>query len=114
MNEKHLKLFTKVEDGLPEDGIHVTVILKNEFQTIGARKNGTKWQVFDPYSLLNDLDDESISVIGWLDLSTLTTKAAALELAEDAYNVGINNGFDEHGNSFFEGSDFINQNKDRL
>lgn len=76
MNEKHLKLFTPVEEGLPEkSGWYLAVL---DGKNIGLyRYNSTSKKWYDLFNFNKEITH-------WLDLSKLTTKAAALELAEDA------------------------------
>lgn len=89
MNEKHFKLFTPVEEGLPEDKSFVLAIMKkgeNEKPFLISAKyfsSQQEWQAF--YLEGFDFLVDGHKITHWLDLSKLTTKVAALELAEDAY-----------------------------
>lgn len=101
--EKYLHLFTRVEDGLPKESGKYICLYKNGF----IRSSN--------YSTLFEFMWKHENVIAWLDLSKLTAKKKAIELAADAYNTGWNDYHEvEQGGSESTFENFINENKERL
>ena len=100
--ENSLHLFTDVEDGLPEKEGLYPCILKNNNIVVLLWNNKRFW-----------ITGHEFHVTHWLDLSKLTTRKKAEELAIHCYNAG-RVGEKEGLSASEHGSNFINENKDRL
>jgi len=111
MNEKHLSLFQRVEDGLPEKEGNYIFIAKH---IVNGETRLMLEKVY-VYMAKNYFDMYNRQYYAWLNLDTLTTKKAALELAGDAWKKGEERGMEDCMNpNTIHFTDFINQNKDRL
>lgn len=101
--QNHLYLFTDVKDRLPEEkkicflftenGFEAGFFEREIFYTIDGRK-----MAYDVYS--------------FLDLSTLTTKVKAIQLAEEAYEKGYDDNFITKSNAGKK--DFIQEKQKQL
>ena len=115
MKEEHLRLFTPVSEGLPEksgSANFVLCIVDNKYLTVGHITSSSENNIW-----LDESYDFIPNVTHWLDLSKLTTKAKAEELAREAYGKGLNdtplefkNGKSNEDNI----DDFITQNITKL
>ena len=87
--EKYLHLFQKIEDGLPEEmkPIYLLSYKENESRIFSGYFISGIFQ-----ALTNDGESlEGVEyVTHWLDLSKLTTKEKALEIADKAFTEGRN------------------------
>jgi hypothetical protein len=114
MNEQIKKLFTPVENGLPEEGKTVYLIGNSNRMFSGFYKKCKFWAL----NWSGEHLDEAEEVTHWLDLSTLCKKEAAIELAKDAWKEGFEYSYNEHfgkiPNPSLKGTDFISQNENRL
>jgi hypothetical protein len=94
MNEQIKKLFTPVSDGLPEDSEwhHVVYVFDNKEKHGFAMLDtwGTKEKRF--WNIAGTFIGIEPVVTHWLNLSKLTTKELAIELAEESYIEGRHNG----------------------
>ena len=106
MNEQIKKLFTPVENGLPKETGKYICLYKNGF----IRSSN--------FSTMFEFVWKHEGVIAWLDLSTITTKEAAIGLARDAFKAGRNWEYDNHFGEVPSPEPneetFISQNENRL
>jgi hypothetical protein len=108
--ERNLHLFTKVEDMPPKtDGVYM-VVIKSYIGIARELKYNKKYEIWLCGTEI--IDD----VTHWLNLSRLTTKEEAIELAEKAYYKGFSDGGEVHtGDANLstdnEWDEFINKNK---
>lgn len=78
MNEKRLKLFTKVEEGLPEEAVLCYSELNDEYLF------GYLHKEHDSYYFVSTEESFLEDVSHYLHLSKLTTKEMAIEFAYEA------------------------------
>jgi hypothetical protein len=106
--ENNLRLFTRVEDGLPKGEVLSYSEVSKE-SLVGYIQKGERFCFTESDDILLE------EVTHWLDLSKLTTKDRAIELAADAYSTGWNDYHEiEQGGSESTFENFINENKERL
>jgi len=96
-NKDYTHLFTKVEDKEPEKGEWVYCF--------------DNYKVEQGFMILPETKFAYYNITHWLDLSQLTTKKRALELAEEAFIRGNEIGYTK---SLTVAKDFINENKSLL
>jgi predicted DNA binding protein len=107
--ENNLHLFTRVEDGLPESDGFYMVVRKNLSYNITLELNyNSKYEIW--LHGIEIIDD----VTHWLDLSKLTTKDRAIELAAVAYESGYYDDTKQNEGVWLSKENFINENKKKL
>ena len=105
--KEHIHLFTPVSEGLPEKDGWYQVIEPNYFP---KRSVELRFRAFN--STWMDFDGDEFHPTHWLDLSKLTTKLRAEELAESAWIGGHK--YHEEGRSGQNYYKFMRENINKL